>query len=488
MKLLQDILYQVGIKQVVGSTNVAVESIVFDSRKAVKMSLFVAIRGSLSDGHEYIESAIKGGASAVICENLPETRNKNVTYVEVADSHEALGIIASNFFENPSEKLKLIGITGTNGKTTTSTMLYDLFRLLGKKVGLISTVENKINNEVVPATHTTPDAVSFNELLVRMVDAGCTYCIMEVSSHALHQHRVTGAKFSGAVYTNISRDHLDYHETFDAYIGAKKMLFDMLPKEAFALVNLDDRQGPTMLQNCKAAVQRTYALKSMADFRVKVIENQFGGLHVNIDGLDLYAKMVGRFNAYNLLSAYATAVLLGFEKLDVLTALSNINPVAGRFQYVMGPDKITAIIDYAHTPDALKNVLKTVEDIRTRNEEVITVVGCGGNRDAGKRPEMARIACKYSDRVIFTSDNPRNEDPEAIIEDMKAGVEPQDYRKTNTIVNRKEAIKMACSIARTGDIILIAGKGHEKYQEIKGERIDFDDLAIVNDTFKLLNH
>ncbi len=488
MKLLQDILYQVGIKQVVGSTNVAVESIVFDSRKAAKMSLFVAIKGTLSDGHAFIDSAIKSGASAVVCEDLPESRNKGVTYIEVTNSHEALGIIASNFFDNPSEKLKLVGITGTNGKTTTSTMLYDLFRLLGKKVGLISTVENKINNEVVPATHTTPDAVSFNELLVRMVDAGCTYCIMEVSSHALHQHRVTGAKFSGAVYTNISRDHLDYHKTFDAYIGAKKMLFDMLPKEAFALVNLDDRQGPTMLQNCKADVQRTYALKSMADFRVKVIENQFGGLHINIDGLDLYSKMVGRFNAYNLLSAYAAAVLLGFEKLDVLTALSNISPVAGRFQYVIGPDKITAIIDYAHTPDALKNVLKTVDDIRTRNEEVITVVGCGGNRDAGKRPEMARIACKYSDRVIFTSDNPRNEDPEAIIEDMKAGVEPQDYRKTNTIVNRKEAIKMACSIARAGDIILIAGKGHEKYQEIKGERIDFDDLGIVNDTFKLLNH
>lgn len=488
MKLLQDILYQVSIKEVVGSTNMSVESIVFDSRKATKTALFVAIKGVLSDGHGYIDQAISNGAVAVICEEIPLSKRSEITYVLVPDSHEALGIIASNFYDNPSEKLKLIGITGTNGKTTTSTMLYDLLRLLGNKVGLISTVENKIDNEIVPATHTTPDAVSFNQLLVQMLNAGCTYCFMEVSSHALHQHRVTGATFAGAVFTNLSHDHLDYHKTFDAYIAAKKMLFDMLPKESFALVNLDDRQGETMLQNCKSAVQRTYALKSMSDFKAKVIENQFGGLHLNIDGLDLYAKMVGRFNAYNLLSAYATGVLLGYEKLDVLTALSSINPVAGRFQYVISTDKVTAIIDYAHTPDALKNVLKTVEDIRTKNEEVITVVGCGGNRDATKRPEMARIACKFSDRVIFTSDNPRNEDPEAIIEEMIKGVEPQDFRKTNTIVNRKEAIKMACSIARSGDIILIAGKGHEKYQEINGERHPFDDLAIVNETFKLLNH
>lgn len=488
MKLLQDILYQVGIKQVVGSTQMEVESLVFDSRKSVSNCVFVAIKGTLSDGHKFIDSAIDKGAAAIVCEEMPEELNPNITYVEVRDSHAALGIMASNFYDNPSEKLKLIGITGTNGKTTTSTIMYDLLRLLGEKVGLISTVENKIHDRVVAATHTTPDAVSFNELLVDMVAEGCTYCFMEVSSHALHQHRVTGAKFSGAVFTNLSHDHLDYHQTFDAYIAAKKMLFDMLPKDSFALVNQDDKQGATMLQNCKANVQRTYALKSMGDFKVKVIENQFGGLQLNIDGLDLYAKMVGKFNAYNLLSAYATGVLLGYDKMDVLTALSNINPVAGRFQYVIGPDKVTAIIDYAHTPDALKNVLKTIEDIRTRNEEVITVVGCGGNRDATKRPQMARIACKFSDRVIFTSDNPRNEDPEAIIVDMQTGVEPQDFRKINVIVNRKEAIKMACSIARKGDIILIAGKGHEKYQEIKGERLPFDDLAIVNDTFKLLNH
>src|SRR5690554_766360 len=488
MKLLQDILYQVGIKQVVGSTQIEVGSLVFDSRKAEPNCVFVAVVGTLADGHQFIDSAIDKGATAVVCEEMPQELHPNVTYVEVGDSHAALGIMASNYYDNPSEKLKLIGITGTNGKTTTSTIMYDLLRLLGEKVGLISTVENKIHDRVVQATHTTPDAVSFNKLLADMVAEGCTYCFMEVSSHALHQHRVTGAKFSGAVFTNLSHDHLDYHQTFDAYIAAKKMLFDMLPGDSFALVNQDDKQGATMLQNCKASVQRTYALKSMGDFRVKVIENQFGGLHLNIDGLDLYAKMVGRFNAYNLLCAYGTGVLLGYDKMDVLTALSSVNPVAGRFQYVISPDKVTAIVDYAHTPDALKNVLKTIEDIRTRNEEVITVVGCGGNRDATKRPQMARIACKFSDRVIFTSDNPRNEDPEAIIKDMQAGVEPQDYRKTNVIVNRKEAIKMACSIARKGDIILIAGKGHEKYQEIKGERLPFDDLAIVNDTFKLLNH
>lgn len=488
MNLLQDILYQVRIQKVVGSTQVNVTAIEFDSRNVEKGNVFVAIKGTVTDGHDYIDTAIEKGAVAIVCQILPFDLNEEVTYIHVDDSHCALGIMASNFFDNPSEKLKLIGITGTNGKTTTSTILYELFKSLGEKVGLISTVENKIGDRVVPATHTTPDAVTFNKLLASMVQEGCAYCFMEVSSHALHQHRVTGAQFAGAIFTNLSHDHLDYHKTFDAYIEAKKMLFDMLSSTAFALVNLDDKQGPTMLQNCKAKTQRTYALKSMADFKVKIIENQFGGLQLNIDGMDLYSKMVGRFNAYNILCAYATAVLLDFGKMEVLTALSNINPVAGRFQYVVSDNKITAIVDYAHTPDALKNVLKTIQDIRTRNEEVITVVGCGGNRDVSKRPEMARIACRYSDRVIFTADNPRDEDPEVIIEDMQVGVEPQDYRKTNVIINRKEAIKMACTIAQKGDIILIAGKGHEKYQEIKGQRYPFDDLAIVNETFKLLKN
>ncbi len=487
MKLLQDILYQTRIKQVLGSTNMAIESLVFDSRKVTSFCLFIAVRGTKVDGHNFINQAVEQGAIAVVCEDLPDTIKEGVTYVKVENAQAALGVMASNFYDNPSAELKLVGITGTNGKTTCATMLYKLFQLLGKKVGLLSTVENRIQNEVIPATHTTPDAVGLNEMLRKMVDAGCSHVFMEVSSHALHQHRVNGITFAGGVYTNISHDHLDYHHTFDAYIAAKKMLFDMLPREAFALVNLDDRQGPTMFQNCKAVHQKTFALKSMADFKAKVIENQFAGLHLNVDGLDLYAKLVGRFNAYNLLTVYGTALLLGREKMEVLTALSNINPVAGRFEYVISPDKITAIIDYAHTPDALQNVLKTIEDIRTKNEQVITVVGCGGDRDKTKRPEMARIACKYSNRVIFTSDNPRSENPDSIIEEMKAGVEPIDYKKTNTIVNRKEAIRMACSIAESGDIILIAGKGHEKYQEINGERLPFDDLAIVTDTFKTLN-
>jgi len=486
MKLLQDILYQTSIKEVSGSTNLAVESIVFDSRKVTGFCLFVAIRGTLSDGHGYISQAVEQGALAVVCEEFPETKKAGITYVKVADAHAALGVMASNFYDNPSTELKLVGITGTNGKTTCATMLYRMFRLFGKKAGLISTVENRIHSEVEPATHTTPDAVSLNLLLRKMVSAGCSYCFMEVSSHALHQQRVSGITFAGAIYTNISHDHLDYHKTFDAYIGAKKMLFDMLPKDAFALINLDDRQAETMLQNCKAKTQKTYALKSMADFRAKIIENQFAGLHLSIDGQDLYARLVGRFNAYNILSVYGAAILLNRDKMEVLTALSNINPVAGRFEYVISPDKVTAIVDYAHTPDALQNVLKTIEDIRTRNEQVITVLGCGGDRDKTKRPEMARIACKYSSRVIFTSDNPRSEEPEAIIADMKAGVEPIDYKKTNTIVNRQEAIRMACSIASPGDILLIAGKGHEKYQEIKGEKFPFDDLAIVADAFNTL--
>ncbi|HKL03173.1 MAG TPA: UDP-N-acetylmuramoyl-L-alanyl-D-glutamate--2,6-diaminopimelate ligase [Cryomorphaceae bacterium] len=487
MKLLQDILYQVRIKQVTGTTQMAIERIAFDSREVTNFSLFVAIEGTQVDGHNYIEQSVESGAIAVVCEKMPEKRNGDVTYIEVDDAQDALGKMAANFYNDPSSEIELVGITGTNGKTTCATILYRLFKLLGKKAGLISTVENRIHNQVVKATHTTPDALMLNSLLRDMVDQGCSHCFMEVSSHALHQKRVSGTSFAGAVFTNITHEHLDYHKTFDDYIGAKKLLFDGLSGDAFALVNLDDKHGATMLQNCKAKTQKTFALKAMADFKAKVIENQFTGLHLHVDGFDLYTKLVGRFNAYNILTAYATALLLGREQMEVLTALSNINPVAGRFEYVMSPDGIAAIIDYAHTPDALKNVLKTVADIRTKNETVITVVGCGGNRDTTKRPQMARIACKYSDRVILTSDNPRFEDPDKIIEDMMTGVEPQDHKKVNQIANRREAIKMACSIGRSGDIILIAGKGHETYQEIKGERQPFDDLAIVKDTFKILN-
>jgi UDP-N-acetylmuramoyl-L-alanyl-D-glutamate--2,6-diaminopimelate ligase len=487
MKLLSEILYQTRIKQVRGKTNIAIESLVFDSRKTISYSLFIAVRGTQVDGHEYIDQAIEMGAIAVVCEAIPDKKVDDVTYIEVENSQEALGIMASNFYDNPSSEIKLVGITGTNGKTTCATMLYRLFKLLGERVGLISTVENKIHNEVVPATHTTPDAISLNALLRKMVDAKCTHCFMEVSSHALHQHRVAGIKFTGAVFTNITHDHLDYHESFDAYIGAKKMLFDMLGSDAFALVNADDRQGETMLQNCKARVKKTFAVKSMSDYKARVIENQISGLHLNIDGFDLYTKLVGRFNAYNILSAYGAAILLRKDKLDVLTALSNVNPVSGRFEYVKSGDGVTAIVDYAHTPDALKNVLKTINDFRTGNETVITVVGCGGNRDKTKRPEMAGIASRLSDRVILTSDNPRFEDPQAIIDDMMKGVEPLNFKKTNTILNRREAIKMACSIAKEGDIILVAGKGHEAYQEINGVREPFSDMEVLSDTFKMLN-
>jgi len=487
MKLLQDILYQARIRQVIGTTHAAIEAVHFDSRKVGRFSLFVAVPGTKVDGHDYIEAAIAQGAVAVVCETIPDAVRDGITYVKVDDAREAMGYIAANFYDHPSQELKLVGITGTNGKTTCATMLFRLFRLLGHKCGLISTVENRINKDVVPATHTTPDSIGLNGLLRQMVDAGCKYCFMEVSSHALHQHRVTGVQFEGAVFTNLTHDHLDYHGTFDHYIAAKKMLFDHLPKNSFALVNLDDRHGETMLQNCKASRQRTYAIKSMADFRARIVENQFEGLHLFMDGSDFYTQMVGRFNAYNILAVYATAGLLGGSKLDVLTALSEIKSVDGRFQLVRGAGNVTAIIDYAHTPDALRNVLKTIQDVRTRNEEVYTVVGCGGDRDKSKRPEMARIACKYSDRVILTSDNPRSEDPEAIIADMRTGVEPQDFRKTNAIVNRAEAIRMACSMAKPGDIVLVAGKGHEKYQEIKGERLPFDDLAIVEESLKPLN-
>jgi UDP-N-acetylmuramoyl-L-alanyl-D-glutamate--2,6-diaminopimelate ligase len=487
MKLLQDILYQVRVKDVSGTTNLAIENLAFDSRKVINFTLFVAVRGTQIDGHQFIDQAVQSGAVAIICEDMPSSRKEGVTYVKVENAHAALGVLASNFYDNPSAELKLVGITGTNGKTTCATLLYRMVRLLGKKAGLISTVENRINHEVVNATHTTPDAISLNAMLRQMIDAGCTYCFMEVSSHALHQHRVSGITFTGAVFTNITHDHLDYHRTFDAYIGAKKMLFDMLPREAFAIVNSDDRHGSTMLQNCKASVQKTFAVKSMADYRARIVENQFAGLQLSIDNLDLYARLVGRFNAYNLLAVYGTALELGLPKLDVLTALSSVNPPAGRFEYVKSPGNVTAIIDYAHTPDALKNVLKTIDDIRTRNEEVITVIGCGGDRDRTKRPEMARIACKYSDRVILTSDNPRSEDPEAIIGEMRAGVEPHDFKKTVTVVNRKEAIRLACSLAKSNDIILVAGKGHEKYQEVAGVRHPFDDLEEVNESFKILH-
>ncbi len=488
MKALKDILYRSRIIEVNGSTDTLVSSIVFDSRNAVEGSVFVAVHGYLADGHKFISTAIDNGAVVVVCEEIPVDAVRGVTWVKVVDSRKALAIMATNYYDHPSEQLQLVAITGTNGKTTCATMLYRLFTSLGHKTGLISTVENRVVDQAVGATHTTPDPVELNALLSQMVEAGCTYAFMEVSSHALHQHRVGGIGFAGAVFTNITHDHLDYHGDFKSYIAAKKILFDGLPKDAFALVNGDDKNSGVMLQNTKADRRMTFALNSMADFKAKLMESDLNGLHLLVDGLDIYTKLVGKFNAYNILAVYGTAVLLGAEKMDVLTKLSLLDPVAGRFEYLKSSDGVVAIIDYAHTPDALENVLKTIGGIRTRNEEVITVVGCGGNRDKAKRPEMARIACQFSDRVILTSDNPRDENPEAIIDDMKRGVEPHQFKKTHTITNREEAIRMACTLAKPGDIILIAGKGHEKYQEVKGQKLPFDDVAVVKESFKSLKH
>lgn len=486
LKLLSDILYKTRLEEIIGSTNVAISSVTFDSRKVKKDSLFIATRGTASDGHHYIEVAIENGAVAVVCEDLPETLNENITYVKVLDSSASLGYIACNFYDNPSEKLKLVGITGTNGKTTTVTLLFNLFRGLGYNVGLLSTVENKINTTVIPSTHTTPDALALNELLAKMVDDGCQYAFMEVSSHAIVQHRITGLKFTGAAFSNITHDHLDYHKTFEEYIKAKKMFFDHLQDDAFALTNKDDRNGLVMLQNTKAK-KYSYGLKSIADFKCRVIENHLNGLLLNIDNQDVWVKLIGSFNAYNVLVVYAIALLLKQDKVQVLTTLSNLNSVEGRFQYIKSKNGIVAIVDYAHTPDALKNVLETIKDIRTGNEQVITLVGCGGDRDAAKRPIMAQIACEYSNKVILTSDNPRSENPEDILNQMQAGISPAEMKKTLRISDRKEAIKTAVAFAKEGDIILIAGKGHEKYQEISGVKHPFDDFEIVKENFKTLD-
>jgi len=484
MKLLKDILYKAGLVEVIGSTNLAITSVCFDSRKADKDCLFVATRGTQSDGHKYIEQVIAAGAIAVICEELPANIDEKISYVRVHDSSYALGMIASNFYDNPSSKLKLVGVTGTNGKTTTVTLLFNLFKTLGYKVGLLSTVKNQISSEVIPATHTTPDAVRLNELLKQMVERGCQYCFMEVSSHAVVQHRITGLTFAGGVFTNITHDHLDYHKTFDEYIKAKKGFFDSLGEDAFALVNKDDANGIIMLQNTKAT-KKTYALKSNADFKCKIMENQFSGLLLNVDGSEVWTKLIGTFNAYNILAVYATATLLKENKVNILTTLSNLNSVEGRFEYVRTENGVVGIVDYAHTPDALMNVLNTVKDIRTGNEQVITIVGCGGDRDAQKRPLMAKIACELSTKVILTSDNPRSEDPEEILKQMQKGVEPHNYKKALTIVDRKEAIRTACAMAAPGDIILLAGKGHETYQEIKGVKHPFDDMEILKENLKI---
>ena len=474
MKTLKDILYKAGIIDVIGSTNTQIASLCFDSRKVTKGCLFIATRGTQVDGHNFIAKAIELGAVGILCEELPNELSNGVTYVRVSESSTALAQAAANFYDNPSEKIKLVGITGTNGKTTTATLLFKLYRKLGYNVGLLSTVKNQINDQIIPATHTTPDAIQLNALLSAMLDEGCEYCFMEVSSHAVDQKRTAALQFAGGVFTNITRDHLDYHKTFDAYLKAKKGFFDALPVEAFALTNADDKNGAVMLQNTRAK-RISYSLNNMADYKGKIIENGFSGLLMNIDNQEVHCRLIGSFNAYNLLAVYGTAMCFGEDKLKVLTELSTLTSVEGRFDYILGANNIIGIVDYAHTPDALENVLNTINDVRTGNEKVITVVGCGGDRDTGKRPMMAKIACELSNRVILTSDNPRSEDPDEIIKQMQQGVPPTRVKRTLAIADRREAIKTAYALAEPGDIILVAGKGHENYQEIKGVKHHFDD-------------
>ncbi len=483
MKQLKDILYKVPIEKVIGNTAISVNQLVFDSRIVLQNDVFIAIKGTVSDGHQFIDTALEKDAVAIICETLPNKILKGVTYVQVTDSHLALSVMAANFYDNPSQKLKLIGVTGTNGKTTIATLLFQLFKKAGFKTGLLSTVTVLINDKNYDSTHTTPDSVTLNKYLHQMVESGVTHCFMEVSSHGIHQKRTKGLHFSGGIFTNLTHDHLDYHHSFAEYRDVKKRFFDELPNTAFALTNIDDKNGLVMLQNTKAK-KYTYALKQHADYKAQILENQFNGLLLRINNQELWVKLIGDFNAYNLLAIYATADLLGQDTLQTLQIMSTLESVTGRFQYSVSENKITTIVDYAHTPDALKNVLETINTIRTGNEELITVVGCGGDRDKEKRPKMGNIAATLSTKVIFTSDNPRSEDPEQIIKEIEIGVQPQHYKKTLSITDRKQAIKTACQLAKEGDIILVAGKGHETYQEINGQRFDFDDFKIVN---QLLN-
>ena len=485
MSILKDILYKVTIEAVHGSTDLSIEKIEFDSRKVSNNDIFVAIKGSLSDGHQFIDKAISLGASVVVCEDLPATLLENITYVKVQNSNQALSFLAANYYNNPSQKLKLIGITGTNGKTTIASLLYQMFKKAGYKVGLLSTVKIMVDEVEYKATHTTPDSLTINQYLDEMVEIGCEFCFMEVSSHGIHQKRTESLHFEGGVFTNLSHDHLDYHDTFAEYRDVKKSFFDNLPKSAFAITNVDDKNGVVMLQNTVAR-KRTYALKTYADFKAQVLENQLSGLVLKINNDEVWTKLIGSFNAYNLLAIYGVALELGIESNEALRLLSELESVSGRFQFIISESKITAIVDYAHTPDALENVLKTIEDIRTKNEQLITIVGCGGDRDKTKRPIMANIAASLSDKAIFTADNPRTENPQTIIEEMEAGVEGQYFKKTISILDRKQAIKTACQMANSGDIILIAGKGHETYQEINGVRHDFDDMQIVQELLKQL--
>ncbi len=485
--LLRDILYKVSIRSVTGSTDTAVNDVQIDSRKIKPGALFVAVKGVATDGHQFIETAVENGAIAVVSETRPVTINNDVIYIQVENSAAAAGYIAHNFFGQPSEKMRVVGVTGTNGKTTIATLLYKLFTGLGCKCGLLSTVDNHIGDTIVPATHTTPDAISLNHLLKQMVDAGCTHVFMEVSSHAVHQNRITGLQFAGGVFSNITHDHLDYHKSFDEYIRVKKSFFDSLPSSAFAISNADDKRGGVMLQNTQAK-KYYYSLKTVADFKGKIIENSLSGLVMTVNDQEVHFRLIGEFNAYNLLAVYAVGVCMGEDRHEVLRCLSILTGAEGRFDYMVSPkERIIAIVDYAHTPDALLNVLATIKKLKKGFEQVITVVGCGGDRDKTKRPIMAEAACEHSDKTIFTSDNPRSEDPAQIIRDMEEGLPAAAKRKYISIVDRKEAIKTAISLANPEDIVLIAGKGHEKYQDIKGVKYHFDDKEVVREVFELLD-
>jgi UDP-N-acetylmuramoyl-L-alanyl-D-glutamate--2,6-diaminopimelate ligase len=488
LKTIKNILSSINIIQLLGDENHAISMLCIDSRKVEKDAMFIAIKGTTQDAHQYIDGVIEQGVKAIVCENLPATLKEDVTYVQVKNSSEVLGLIASNFYENPSSKLKLVGITGTNGKTTCATLSFQLFSQLGYTCGLISTVQNQIGNQIISSTHTTPDAISLQALLAKMVTEGCSHVFMEVSSHAVHQFRIIGAEFVGGAFTNITHDHLDYHKTFDEYIRVKKMFFDHLPTKSFALANADDKRGMVMLQNTNA-LKKTYSLKTLADYKGKIIENNLTGLCMTVNNQEVFFSMIGEFNAYNLLCVYGIAMELGEDKQQILEILSTLKGAEGRFDYMISNnDKIIGIVDYAHTPDALLNVLATINKLRTGTEKLYTLVGCGGDRDKTKRPVMALVACEHSDKVIFTSDNPRSENPKTIIEEMEAGVPVHQRKKYLIIEDRKEAIKSVCSMANAGDIILVAGKGHEKYQEINGVKNDFDDKKILIEMFELFNN
>ncbi len=485
--LLQDILYKVKLKAVQGSTAVEVGSLVLDSRAAKTNACFIAIKGASMDGHQFIDKAIENGATMIVCAQMPEALKENVTYVQVENPANAAACMAHLFYGEPSTKLKLVGVTGTNGKTTIATLLFKLFTELGYKCGLISTVQNQIGKQVIEATHTTPDAINLNALLHQMVEAGCSHVFMECSSHAIHQHRIDALQFTGALFSNITHDHLDYHQTFDEYIRVKKKFFDDLPSTAFAITNADDKRGMVMLQNSKAK-KLSYSLNTLADFKGRLLDNSLAGLHMLINDLDVHFRLIGEFNAYNLLAVYGAAIELGIDKQTVLQTMSMLSGAEGRFDYLVSArDKVIGIVDYAHTPDALLNVLATIKNLRRGHEHIITVCGCGGDRDKTKRPVMAQVACEHSDKVIFTSDNPRTESPQQIIADMEAGVKGlTKARKAVSITDRREAIKSAIMMAQPGDIVLIAGKGHEKYQDINGVKYDFDDKAILEELFKEL--